>query len=417
MKVSFVFWGISFAFIVAEAFIGLYLIVNRELYRFGDGTLALVLMSLTALAVAYFYVYRRFREVWTNALLVIVSVAVPFYLAETYLHHKLTPAEPVTFDPRSLHDVVTELRNRGDDAYPAIVPTYFLDKPITVGGIPTVPLGGIANASVVLCRELWGYAIVRNDRFGFPNPPAAWRGERANVALVGDSFTHGMCVPAEGHFSSLIRRAVPHTVNVAAAGNGPLAELGSIREYLSWAKPKVVLWFFYEGNDLSSNLEVELRNGILSNYQDTDYRQNLRARQPEIDRALRAFADDRLKTHDKNVAAGRRRRNEIDGAGWRGFLARDRLRGIVGGGAWTLLTLGNVRDWIDRATGLSLFVRVRAAMAEIPCPGHASSPSLATFSPRPRRRSVHGAGVSFSSIFLPTRRLDWASATTITKVF
>jgi hypothetical protein len=355
MKKSLVFFGISSAFIMAEAFIGLFVLVNRDLYGFGAGTLALVLMSLTALTAAYFFVYRRFRGIWANALLVIFSVTAPLYLAETYFHFKLAPAESVTSDPRSLHDVVKELRNRGDDAYPAIVPTFFLDKPITVGGIPTVPLGGIANALVVLCRELWGYAIVRNDRFGFPNPSASWQGERANVALVGDSFTQGMCVPAESHFSSLIRRAIPHTVNVAAGGNGPLAELGSIREYLSWAKPKIVLWFFYEGNDLSSNLEVELRNGVLSRYRDRDYRRNLRARQPEIDRALRAFADDRLKAHDEKVAAGRRRQDENDDRGWRDFLARDRLRGIVGGDAWTLLTLGNVRDWINRATGISLF--------------------------------------------------------------
>ena len=67
---------------------------------------------------------------------------------------------------------------------------------------------------------------------------------------VGDSFTHGACVPSEDNFVGVIRADHPATANLGMDSNGPLLMLASLKEYALRFRPKTVLWFYFEGNDL-----------------------------------------------------------------------------------------------------------------------------------------------------------------------
>jgi hypothetical protein len=69
------------------------------------------------------------------------------------------------------------------------------------------------------------------------------------------------------------------------AGNGPLLMLATLKEYVPAFAPKLVLWFYYEGNDLT-DLHTEKKSGLLMRYWKDDFRQGLRARQSDIDQAL-----------------------------------------------------------------------------------------------------------------------------------
>lgn len=71
-------------------------------------------------------------------------------------------------------------------------------------------------------------------------------------------------------------------------GNGPLLELASLREYLPTLKPKIVLWFYCERNDLME-LKKEARTSLLLRYVETDFSQGLLARQSDIDQALKEY--------------------------------------------------------------------------------------------------------------------------------
>ena len=75
-------------------------------------------------------------------------------------------------------------------------------------------------------------------------------------------------------------------------GNGPLFELAQIKEYLPALKPKIVLWFYYEGNDLS-NLKIEKQSALLRRYLEGGFTQNLLDRQADIDRVLTEYYDRR----------------------------------------------------------------------------------------------------------------------------
>ena len=57
-------------------------------------------------------------------------------------------------------------------------------------------------------------------------------------------------MPADRTFVALIRQRHPATRNFGMAGDGPLLMLATLQEYVSPLKPRIVLWFYFEGNDL-----------------------------------------------------------------------------------------------------------------------------------------------------------------------
>ena len=62
-----------------------------------------------------------------------------------------------------------------------------------------------------------------------------------DIASVGDSWVNGFCVPSDKNFVALIRKYYPATLSLGENGNGPLAELATLEEYLPSLKPKVML--------------------------------------------------------------------------------------------------------------------------------------------------------------------------------
>jgi PAS domain S-box-containing protein len=215
----------------------------------------------------------------------------------------------VDFDTRSKLQIILELRQRGIRAVPAVVPGGLLrpdadgalTSEITMNGTEALPLGGISNRVTVLCNESGKYEIYESDERGFHNPEAIWNSGRFDVAAVGDSYTHGYCVPSEKNFVALIRQHYPVTLNLGMAGDGPLMELATLKEYVQFAKPRIVLWFFWEGNDLI-DLEKERRSPLLMRYLEGNFNQVLVHRQPEIDTALAAYVEKARKELDQDPA-------------------------------------------------------------------------------------------------------------------
>ena len=121
-------------------------------------------------------------------------------------------------DRRSLSEVISNLREQGEDAWPTVGPTALLDY-----GAP-VPLTGIANALSVYCNESGRWLVYKSDRYGFRNDDAKWDLPVENI-IVGDSFAQGACVgrgPAD---------LIPNSLSLGVAGVGPLIELAILEEY------------------------------------------------------------------------------------------------------------------------------------------------------------------------------------------
>jgi hypothetical protein len=75
--------------------------------------------------------------------------------------------------------------------------------------------------------------------------------DRADIVLIGDSFVEGTRVTQAEILSELLveRVAVP-VANFGQSDYGPTHELRVLRKLALDLRPRIVVWFFYEGNDI-----------------------------------------------------------------------------------------------------------------------------------------------------------------------
>jgi len=63
-----------------------------------------------------------------------------------------------------------------------------------------------------------------------------------------------------------------------------------LKEYISQLRPKKVLWFYFEANDLIE-LRIEVRNPTLMRYLKGDYSQNLMDKQSDVDQIWKKYIE------------------------------------------------------------------------------------------------------------------------------
>lgn len=200
----------------------------------------------------------------------------------------------IEIDARTKDQVITDLRKKGIDAVPFIPIGEFLkfdDKSgeyksqIEINSKMVMPLNGIGgNRPVVACNERGDWWVYEGDRYGYNNPDQIWSKESIDILFVGDSYPHGACLSGNKAFPDLIRKSFPSTLNLGWGSSGPLAYLANIIEYGRVKKPKIVVFCFFEGNDLVG-LE-KFKKSPLINYIDEGYTQNLVQLSPHIDAYL-----------------------------------------------------------------------------------------------------------------------------------
>jgi hypothetical protein len=201
----------------------------------------------------------------------------------------------IDIDTRTAIEAMADLRKKfGNDAVPIITPANHLlrqqpdgtvKSSITIGGREVVPLGAVSNKATLLCNENGSWIDYRSDQHGFNNPSAIWDSDRLEIAAVGDSFTQGYCVPPQQNFVALLRQRYRAALNLGMAGDGPLLMLATLREYLPRLRPQLVLWCYFEGNDLT-DLQIERRSAVLTQYLAGQFVQRDLQSQPDVDAAL-----------------------------------------------------------------------------------------------------------------------------------
>ena len=214
-----------------------------------------------------------------------------------------------SFDTRTRLEVVHDLRDRGVQAFPDVFSAALFQSTakgvirsvFTTGQEELLPLASLANATTVFCNESGDYIIYESDEHGFHNPRGLWQSKPIQVVAVGDSFTHGACVATDDGFVSRIRSRLPATINLGINGDGPLTMLATLREYGTWLRPSIVLWFFYEGNDSRDLDEREKYSPLLRNYLDPSFSQRLIERQTEINEKLTAYLDRAMQPQETSV--------------------------------------------------------------------------------------------------------------------
>ena len=229
-----------------------------------------------------------------NACIVIISVIFSLYFTElaiqqsnyvTWIFYKAFRND----DTREKTRVITDMRDEGIPAYAAILPSSI--KPFKVRGITIQVLSGLSNKTSVLCNEGLGYIVYQSDRYGFRNEDSVWDLKRHDIVAVGDSFIQGNCVPIGivGH----MRKVHSNTISLGSQGAGPLNMLGTMAEYLPRLKPRHILWFYFEGNDMS-DLRTEIRRKSLLKYLEPNHRFDIPFLKKEIDKKLSVIHESML---------------------------------------------------------------------------------------------------------------------------
>ena len=281
------------------AFAGLlitYMIVKRDfsqannteiLYFILYYILPVILFSVVCLVISFIQ-----KPIQFVGLIYIGAFMFGVFSAEFYLQYsavdyvsKITKAakeRDMTPDLRKKEEVVLDLSKVNDDpAYPFLRIVNQFEE--------ILPLGLIPNKLTVYCNEIGKWFVFKSDNHGFNNPNHVWEKKKIDMVALGDSFTHGACIPDNKNFVNLIRKDYPSIINLGIGGNNPLSNLASLIEYAYPKKPKIILWFHFAGNDLSGMMNYKdhvLYNKYLS---DNNFSQNLLERSKEIEEKMISF--------------------------------------------------------------------------------------------------------------------------------
>jgi hypothetical protein len=297
-------------FVLGSAVIILILAIFYLSYKSGSLQAALsrkiVLILISGLIFSIIALFLR-ENIKINIVITLLSIMVSAYSVELglfyYYNDPLPQTKKVT---RSKLDVIEDLRSKGVDAWPVIMPFEFIESNGLLSSQDRLfPLGGISNKTIVFCEEGGPFVVYENDEHGFNNPKGLYENIDIKIALIGDSYVQGACVQAGEDITSRIRNMGIGALNLGNASNGPLIELATFKEYVEPIRPKIVLWVYYEGNDLDG-LNNERKSLILMNYLEDNYSQNLLERQKEIDSALIPYVNEKKNDHKVQVTVIRK---------------------------------------------------------------------------------------------------------------
>ena len=241
-------------------------------------------LATIALLIYSFFSTPYFREMTVACL---SSVFVAMYGAQIYIYFVQNESVFVSKN----YTAIIDLRAKGVDVYPVAFHAETTSKEI---GYPDkFILSGRPNTISLLCNKPPYTIVFTTDRYGFNNPDGIWDAPKLDIVALGDSFTSGACVPHEHQLVTRIRDSVPLTLNLGSLGTGPLQQLANFREFGEQYKPKSIVWFYNEGNDLF-NLVDEVSEPILMSYMDPEFQQDGKGNVALFDQKLADYADEML---------------------------------------------------------------------------------------------------------------------------
>jgi hypothetical protein len=151
--------------------------------------------------------------------------------------------------------VMRRLSSEGENYQTAFVG----DKELAFRRIPNMHWSGRPASDIEhaywLPRSLATPINFTYDRWGYRNPTEM---KQANIVLIGDSYVEGWYVSDEQTVSSQLgHRLGQFVVNLGVAGYGTMQEFRVLNSDALAKKPKVIAWFFFEGNDLYDDQRFE----------------------------------------------------------------------------------------------------------------------------------------------------------------
>jgi len=263
---------------------------------------------------------KKINSKWAIQFFVVLSIIVGLILTEIFIRiwfgpeviksnsrMKYSPERDLAisnstsekrFDSRTKFEVYRDLKDKGVSSILNIHPRDLRKNNvrILIEGRSVFPLSGIAKEHTILCNEWGEYIYFDSDKYGFRNPKNIWDTGPIHVALIGDSFAHGNCVPEKQTIAGVIRKDFPRTLNLGRSGNGSLLEYASLKEFLPSQSPQFVFWIYFEGNDLAE-MATERNDLFLKRYLDLNYSFGIKNHQSEVNTQLKSFINKELKKY------------------------------------------------------------------------------------------------------------------------
>ena len=306
---------VIFFFIILFSFILIFGILKFSAHH--SWGMKIILFSSLTLIFFIFIIFLK-KKIKDFFVTVIITSYSAFLFVNIYLEtqipsskvhlDKLIEELGLDFDKRSKIEVIYDLRKKNIKAYPSIY-AGFLQTDIP-GEIllqnNLYPLGGISNVTTVMCNESGSYSIYLSDKFGFNNDNDYYK-KNNHIMLIGDSMVHGQCVNPGEDIAGYLRSKGFNAFSFGIASNGPLSELATIREYGSYLKPKIILWF-YHSNDVY-DLNREIKTPILKNYLKEDFYQTLISKQENIDSFLKTMFEEQLIKENEKEKEDKKQKN------------------------------------------------------------------------------------------------------------
>jgi hypothetical protein len=129
---------------------------------------------------------------------------------------------------------------------------YVADPDLGFRHTPNVRWSGRPRSDIELA---WGLPASRTGRISMTYDAQGYRNAteltRADIVLIGDSYVEGSYVSDDQILSSLLQARLDRPVaNLGVPGYGTAQELIVLKRDALPLQPRVVVWFFFEGNDL-----------------------------------------------------------------------------------------------------------------------------------------------------------------------
>ena len=175
------------------------------------------------------------------------------------------------FQKTRLYYLNKDSKNLDEKIYLNFGAYKLVDKTVDI-----LPLSGYENAKILLCLDENNNPVYFNsDKNGFNNKDT----DQNNILLIGDSYVQGMCVNNNYIFNEQFKKYNLNTSSLGVAGNGPLLEFATFKEYKLDFNLKSIVLFITPDNDFY-DLSNEKNNKILKTYlNDDNFKQNLSTEQ------------------------------------------------------------------------------------------------------------------------------------------
>ena len=199
------------------------------------------------------------KKIFTYSKIVIINIIILFfflYLIEITINYKNNKLFKKT---RIYHLNIQKNKTYNQNVFLNIAGHKFLDNT----KISILPLSGYKNSTILLCIDENNKPIFYlSDKNGFNN-------KMDNIVndflLIGDSYVQGMCVNNKNNLNAQFKKHNYITTNLGMAGNGPLLEYATFKEYQNEYEYKDIILFITPDNDFY-DLSNEKKNKILMKY-------------------------------------------------------------------------------------------------------------------------------------------------------